>query len=707
MKIEIAEHGRMTESGSSLLRLIQNQDIPLLDLFVRESIQNSLDASSNEDGKVNVNIQVGEFCAKDLNKHFERIENGLNIRYINTVPKFIAIRDSGTTGLTGPVRYEDVKNNNFGNLLKLVYEICKPQSNEGAGGSWGLGKTVYFRIGIGLVVYYSRIFEKGRYQSRLAACLVEDETKQNALIPHSGGVKRGIAWWGKKEGILRNSTIPLDNEQEIQRLLDVFGIKSYTEDETGTTIIIPYIDEEALLSEVYAKNEPSLEKPYWANCIDEYLRVAVQKWYAPRLSNVLYPYGAYLSPSINGEKIKVSDMLPLFRYIREFYILATGNVLDEESLVRCENVIIDDQLYEESINLRGVLNTTSAGKFVYARLTRKQLQMDPPMNNKSPYQQISNISIPMDGGNSPIIMYTRRPGMIVGYDYDGTWTHRMPKSGAGDYIIGLFVVNSMNTLKNLMDPRTGKVMTLEEYIRQGEKADHASWTDRNISGNNPRIVSNIQKNIINKIKKKFSEPVKEIYEKQNIGLSQSLGNLLLPDADFGSAATPPTILPGKKRRTPSHRNSRKSTFTLTGGPYYSDGKVSFDFELVLKKKNCQLVLQVLTDFKCYQANEWEQECEIGKPFPVEVAEFNVAKIGSLVKGKSVFQNVLFKVTPNNTIERTDELELRLISSERYSLYSYIDLKLLAAECILLGNLTFNFRDPGLRAVCELKELDNE
>ena len=47
MRIEIAEHGRMTESGSSLLRLIQNQDIPLLDLLVRESVQNSLDAASN------------------------------------------------------------------------------------------------------------------------------------------------------------------------------------------------------------------------------------------------------------------------------------------------------------------------------------------------------------------------------------------------------------------------------------------------------------------------------------------------------------------------------------------------------------------------------------------------------------------------------------------------------------------------------------
>ena len=54
MRIESAEHGRMTESGSSLLRLIQNQDIPLLDLLVRESVQNSLDAASNTSTKVSV-----------------------------------------------------------------------------------------------------------------------------------------------------------------------------------------------------------------------------------------------------------------------------------------------------------------------------------------------------------------------------------------------------------------------------------------------------------------------------------------------------------------------------------------------------------------------------------------------------------------------------------------------------------------------------
>ena len=133
MKIEIAEHGRMTESGSSLLRLIQNQSMPLLDLLVREAVQNSLDATNKSDPFVAVDISVKDFRAKDLNKHFDSIHHTLNSRFPSAQPyKSIVVRDSNTFGLTGPVRYKDVVDNRFGNLLKLVYEICKPQQDEGA-----------------------------------------------------------------------------------------------------------------------------------------------------------------------------------------------------------------------------------------------------------------------------------------------------------------------------------------------------------------------------------------------------------------------------------------------------------------------------------------------------------------------------------------------------------------------------------------------
>ena len=109
------------------------------------------------------------------------------------------------------------------------------------------------------------------------------------MIPHAGGVKRGIAWWGKRDGLVAGSTIPVDNEFEIVKILSIFGLSPYTQSETGTTIIIPYIDEKVLLNEVYAINEPAESKPYWVGGIADYLNIALQRWYSPRLNNISYP----------------------------------------------------------------------------------------------------------------------------------------------------------------------------------------------------------------------------------------------------------------------------------------------------------------------------------------------------------------------------------------------------------------------------------
>ena len=53
----------MTESGSSLLRLIQNQNIPVLDLLVREAFQNSLDAGDPKSGMDGVRISASSEAA--------------------------------------------------------------------------------------------------------------------------------------------------------------------------------------------------------------------------------------------------------------------------------------------------------------------------------------------------------------------------------------------------------------------------------------------------------------------------------------------------------------------------------------------------------------------------------------------------------------------------------------------------------------------
>ena len=103
MDAEIARHDRMSESGSSLLRLIQNESTPLLDLFVREAVQNSLDAVKDNADHVNVDLISGSFEPARLNKHFDRISDALNNRFPDTKNRFLLIRDSKTLGLTGPV----------------------------------------------------------------------------------------------------------------------------------------------------------------------------------------------------------------------------------------------------------------------------------------------------------------------------------------------------------------------------------------------------------------------------------------------------------------------------------------------------------------------------------------------------------------------------------------------------------------------------
>ena len=699
MKIEIAEHGRMTESGSSLLRLIQNQSIPLLDLFVREAVQNALDAALLRSKPVKVDIRVGEFKSASLNKHFEKVERALNQRFSQQTCKYISIRDTNTHGLEGPVRYSEVKNNNFGNLLKLVYEICKPQQNQGAGGSWGLGKTIYFRMGIGLVIYYSRIKENGVYRSRLAACLVENETKKTAMIPTTRGVRRGIAWWGKEdETSTDKATVPVDDEEEIEKILSVFDIQRYTNTETGTTVIIPYIDENALLNEVYAKNESANDKPYWVNSLSSYLKIAVQRWYAPRLNNRHYKYGAYLSASINGSGIKVSEMLSLFRIVRELYILATGCELDSESLIESGGVeyTVDD------INLRGVLENTTSGYLAHAKFNEHQLNLDAPNNNKTPFQQISNIYVSMEGENSPIIMYTRKIGMIVGYDVDGQWTHRMPKSKENEFIIGLFVANSENTLKYIKDPgEPASNLSLEEYIRQGERADHASWSDRNIDGNNPRIITNIQKNVIKRIKAKYAEIPPDNTVKTPSGLSTALATLLLPSQDFGRRPTGQKD--DKSGGESNHRNHRNSYFKIIGQAKYFRDYLELSFEMFFKKQEYVIALQVITDFKKYEANTWEDEAEIGKVFPIVIKEFNVTSVQVIDNNIKKKYSCSFRINESRIKGSLEFFTVGIVPSERFNTKSYIHIKSLKDNCYITGTIALKFTDPAVKGDIVLKE----
>lgn len=608
MKIEIAEPGRMTQSGSSLLKLIQNNNMPVLDLLVRESVQNSLDAKNNTDRYVTVKFNTGEFCREKLNKEFEGITDSLNSRYKDKKYEFISIKDLNTVGLTGKLHYDEVTDNRYGNLLKLIYEISKPQNAEGAGGSWGLGKTVYFRVGMGLVLYYSRIKkEDGTYESRMAACLVEDENKNDSLIPkYQGKSKRGVAWWGEEIG--DNKTQPVTDEKYIESVLNIFEIEPYRNEETGTTIIIPYINNKELLNNNQfndiTDDKNQRHKNFWLNSIDDYLRIALQRWYSPRLNNPLYPYGKFLRAFINDEGITKDSMEPAYQIIQGLYNRAAlkGKAIDDicsEYNAKCEK-----------IKLRGVTKYEEAGYVCFIKANRNVLKMNAPYNKPSPYEYFNCLNTENDK-NKPIITFTRKPGMLVSYETMGQWNDGISACEEENYIIGVFVLNSENELTN-----TYERYSLEEYVRKGEMADHTSWYDFSIKTFNPKIINKIQRQVRTKVAKEYSESEDNEEGRCTSVFGKEFGELLLPPEGFGKKASV------AHRKTPSARNSKRKgemSFLIDNKIKYTKDGIVVNTCITSEKakKYFKIVMGVDADGGNIVFDCWKERMRMQFPFSIE------------------------------------------------------------------------------------------
>lgn len=653
MKIEIAEPGRMTQSGSSLLKLIQNNNMPILDLLVRESIQNSLDAKNENDSYVTVEFFTGEFNKLALNSELEGIKESLNKKYWKNEYKYIAIRDSNTVGLTGKMHYDEVTDNQYGNLLKLIYEISKPQEAEGVGGSWGLGKTVYFRVGIGLVIYYSRIVnELGKYESRLAASLVENEMENDSLIPAlPGKSKRGIAWWGQEIGV--NKTKPITDEQYIEKILRIFGMDPYDGNLTGTTIIIPYIDEHMLLENnqiEYKDGEDNIIRPFWRCSIEDYLRVALQRWYAPRLNNKKYPYGKFLRAKINKKGIGLDNMEPAFQIVQALY----NRAVSEEV---CDDILNSDgvECKVEEIILRKVLETTKAGTVAYAKVPRKILKTGYPDNKPEPYMYF-NCEIKDKEKNKPVLFFTRKQGMIVSYEDVGNWVDGITASNKDEFIFAIFVLNSANKLTN-----TNGVYSLEEYVRKSEMADHTSWGDFSMGNNNPRIISKVQAQVNSKISKEFSVEEEDTTSRLNSGLGKMFGDLLLPPENFGKK---PSGGSGGGQGGNGHTETHKNIifgYDPSKTKYFSNGMV---VKLTIKSRgkisSAGINLVIDSETGAIKPKDWEEKMGLSMPFAIDSTEIVITKLDGSVS------NLKVDVDSNNVKNKVEDIICELIKTNNNS-----------------------------------------
>lgn len=667
MKIEIAEPGRMTQSGSSLLKLIQNNKTPVLDLLVRESIQNSLDAHTADAKSVTVEYLTGTFSSSKLGNELEGISAALSRRFPADKCHYLAVCDSNTVGLTGEMDVQKVKGNDYGNLLKLVYEICKPQEKEGAGGSWGLGKTIYFRIGIGLVIYYSRIDEgNGQFSSRLAASYVENETSPDAMIPeYKGLTKRGIAWWG--ETIRENTTVPVTDDKYINQFLSIFGVSPYVGNKTGTMIIIPYINTSTLLANNRIDYADTLDEhlsPYWFSSVENYLRVAVQRWYAPRLANPHYPYGAYLKVLINGNGISADSMEPIFQAVQTLYNRANHVVSDDDFLS-----VNQAKVEVKEATVKKFLHDTIAGNIACTKLNRDSLQMVVPHNKPEPAVYF-NCEITDKSANRPLVFFVRQPGMIVSYENVSAWTAGIPSTNTTEYILGIFVLNSFNRFKVNESP----VDKLEEYVRKSEMADHTSWNDWTDDQFNPRIITKLQKSVTKVISSQYADEDVTHQPKKNSELSRYLGDLILPPDGFGNGANSGQAKPPHEPK----KNQKKFSFSIipSGIRYHSD-TMTVPMELKTssnkKIKRTGFEIQIASEAGKIGLTEWENDLKLTAPFFLQevsifIDSIDGEKVGGLFSvnqstPSASFQDFefVFRCTPTNSA-----IGLYITSAEEHS-----------------------------------------
>ena len=659
---------RMGENGRSLLRLLQNESIPLIDLFVREAFQNSLDATLKNVRETKIDVGAVDFDVNSIAHHFEGIGETLIERYRNENPKAIYVSDKNTSGLTGAVRDNENSKLEDSKIYKLIYGISMNQDKSGAGGSWGLGKTSFFRIGNGIVIYYTRVLkENGKYEERLAASLIEDASKPDALLTENS---RGIAWWGARADEDGNDdysdTFPITDTFEIENILKVFGIDRYKESETGTTVIIPFVNEKKLFAHDSLNNEEDSAistKNWWEKDIRSRLEIAVQKWYGPRILNVEYQklYGSYLFPEINGELLSPDKFQPFFKKVRELYIQALKGEADDD--ISVEPIQLERMaLSKESDKI--------VGYFAFARLTEKDLEMTAPDNNPHPLSYLGYTEAEdLMKTNTKIIAYARKPGMIIDYDVNGIWSQNVSNL-ENEFILGFFVPRSK---AKLHEDFQNELLILDDYLRKTENADHATWEDVLVNDKKITIVRRIRNKVIEKLKNEYEEGIEEKRNSKASLLGRKLGNQLLPPTNFGKRGVKRPSIGGD-----GNGNGVKKKFHLNIQEFQmiSDDSVKVNLSVQMAS-NTEGVISVNVNLGSshYDVQKWTSEMGEKSDYPFKIQGLNIISLNDKPVNED-FENIDYEGLNIllSTFNRSSSLDLSNFTGESLKIECQMNIK---------------------------------
>ncbi|GAB2553105.1 hypothetical protein [Gracilibacillus alcaliphilus] len=656
MDIEILQNDRMAQDGHSILRSLQNDSLHPLDLLVREFTQNSLDASIDPAEGIKINVDTGSFIKNDLLKEINGFNTQFAALYNKDEYKYLSLSDKKTSGLTGEIIFDEIDNDQLGNLTKLVYLLGANQEKKGAGGSWGLGKTIYFRLGMGLVIYYSRIkTQNNRYEERLVAHMVEDQKSKNNYVLEKG---RGIAFWGEKYN--DTNTKPITDANYIRDFLNIFNLQPYKENETGTRIIIPFIDDKTLMSNLEGKTKLIFNE-YGHFSIESYLENAFKRWYISKLDNHRNQVKNPIELSINNSLVQYNSFENIYKILQDLYIAGNKDFSNKTDKVKGELSKVDINLKRIDIRQPG---TVPSGNLVYTVISeeKSETKFKPPSRELLGFYSETEEDENIESKNI-LFTYLRNPGMAIRYEDFGQWTKNIELSNKNERLIAMFVPNSTAVLK---DTKHNLIDTMEDYLRSCEKADHSEWVDITLPNIQPTVVKRIKHQVNTFLKKEMSDS-----ELKGAAGSSTIGRVI------GNRFMPPMTIGKSPKRSENDNNSRKF--------HHTTAKLNFDITEIKQRESlldiafvltptvqtkekfeAAVFLEVASEINKVSCESWEKDLE--KKFPFEISEFEV-------EGE---QNII-----------------ALESAKYNSVYGF-KVKDLSVHDSLTGSLTVNFLNDGFR-----------
>ena len=640
--------------GSGTLKALQNNHIPEVDLLVREAIQNSADASLGEPYNFfGVNFNYSTFEPRKLNELLTDVTEILNSRYSGQEADYLEIRDFKTSGLTGKTKANEIDLTDPGNFFKLVFATGKEQTRSDggkAGGSFGYGKSVYFRFGIGLVIYYSHIKTEQGYESRLIVSLFEKEGSQGAILSKIRKDSVGRAWWGRKFGLKEDDIGPITDEDEIKSILEIFGIDPFLPDETGTSIIIPYIDKSKLMEGIFPENcdisEDIISMCSFKDDIVDYTKLAVQKWYAPKLDNKnlkAYSEQKRLVVRVNDEPIRFQDMRPLFQLVQELYTSAlSANKFGKQTYIsekfdgiKCVQIPSNKIVGEKAGHVATIIIDSSefgGGSTI------------PPKAYLRMFNTLSN--------NDPIVMFARAAGIVLDYKADEDWTKGMIKpEGENNYLISFFVPDCSLQIKRTYWDSGLEKNDFGEYLRRCEKSDHMDWED----DSKRTIVTNIKSQVVKKINNCYKKQDASELSGAASRLSGKLGRSLFPQIGI------------RKKKNGGSGGSgggsgKINNFLLElSSSIFDNNSVSMDFKMTFKNNLKEMIIGVFVESEVgfVDAKTWASE--IGTPFPITVPMISNCQTYAVNSDKS--ENFISACSPGCRIIHNSYSQIELVYTE--------------------------------------------